>query len=259
MPGIVSIFGFERRVWYSRQPASCVICKKLGHSSKSCPLSGLCRRCRRPGHHCTNAWAPAADVAPLASAGNPPGRPPASAAVSAVSGVVCSLLSAPVVADVPAADPSGPVDAPAVQDAEMSDEDFAPTSSAESGDSVSLEEVAASGDDEVVATALSSSQSDSSRRRRKRRRRTVSPAVPCGLADMDTSVGEVPGHSLFKTFRGVWEDKFSWEEFPSRKPCYRGNTPPEPSPSPAVSPPLSFFASSATPVPPASPVPSSFL
>ena len=111
----------------------------------------------------------------------------------------------------------------------------------------------------VVATALSSSQSDSSRRRRKRRRRTVSPAVPCGLADMDTSVGEVPGHSLFKTFRGVWEDKLSWEEFPSRKPCYRVNTPPEPSPSPAVSPPLSFSASSATPVPPASPVPSSFL
>jgi len=88
---------------------------------------------------------------------------------------------------------------------------------------------------------------------------TVSSAVPCQLVDMDVSVEEVPGHKQFKTFRGVWEDKLTWEEFRARKPRYRVNViPAEPSPSPTPSPSQSFSASSSTPVPPVSPVPSSF-
>ena len=139
----------------------------------------------------------------------------------------------------------------------MSDEDYVPPSGTESDDSVSMDEVAASGDDEVVAAALQSGQSDSPRRRRpKRRRRTVSPTVPCQLVGIDTSPGQDPSHNFFKTFRGVWEDVFSWEECRSRKPRFRKvRAPPKPPHSPANSPPP---ASSSTPVPPASPIPSSF-
>ena len=177
---------------------------------------------------------------------------PAEAAVSAEADV-------PVEADVPAADPSGPVDAPAVQDAEMSDPEYLPQSGVESDDSTSMDEVAASGDDEVVAAAPLSSLSDSPRLRRKRRRRTVSPAVPSVVVDMDTSVDEVPGHSYFRTFRGVWDDRFSWEIYRSRKPrCKRVETPkPEPPSSPVLFRSQDLSASSATPVPPATPVPSS--
>ena len=74
---------------------------------------------------------------------------------------------------------------------------------------------------------------------------------------MDLSVEERPGHRHFKTFRWMWEDRFSWEEYCARKPRYRVRTHKEP-PSPAPSPPSqTFSASSATPVPPASPAPSS--
>ena len=34
VPGIVSVNGHQCRVWYRRQPASCAICRKLGHRSK---------------------------------------------------------------------------------------------------------------------------------------------------------------------------------------------------------------------------------
>ena len=165
---------------------------------------------------------------------------------------------APAVDDVSVASPSGPVAASAAQESEMSDADYLTQSGVESDDSTSMDEVAASGDDEVVAAAPSSSLSDSPRPRRKRRRRTVSPAVPVELVDMDTSVKEVPGDSHFKTFRGGWEDKFSWEIYRSRKACYkRVVTPPEPPSSPVLLPSQDLSASSATPVPPATPVPSS--
>ena len=119
--GIVSIADFECRVWYRRQPASCAVCQKLGHRSKSCPLNGLCRRCRRPGHHareCTNAWVPAAGAAPetRGSAANPPGPASASAAADAVPDVP-PRLSSSAEAAVSIGDLPDPVDAPAVQDA----------------------------------------------------------------------------------------------------------------------------------------------
>ena len=275
VPGSVSISGYECRVWYRRQPASCAICKKVGHRSKSCPLSGLCRRCRRPGHHarhCTNAWVAAPQTS---GAARPPSSTPAEADVPAEADApavvdthadadapaeaVSTEADAPVVADVPAADPPGPVDAPAVQDAEMSDPEYLSQSGVESDDSAIMEEVMASGDDEVVAAASSPGLSDSPRLRRKRRRRTVSLAVPSVAVDMDTSVDEVPGHSHFKTFRGVWEDRFSWEIYRSRKPRYKRVETPrsEPPSSPVLFPSQDLSASSSTPVPPATPVPSS--
>ncbi len=165
---------------------------------------------------------------------------------------------APAVDDVSVADPSGPVAASAAQESEMSDADYLPQSGVESDDSTSMDEVVASGDEEVVAAAPSSSTSGSPRLRRKRRRRTVSPAVPSVVVDMDTSVEEVPGHNHFKTFRVVWEDRFSWEMIRSRKPRYkRVKPPPEPPSSPSLFPSQDLSASSSTPVPPATPVPSS--
>ena len=288
VPGLVTIAGFECRVWYRRQPAFCAICRKLGHRSKACPLDGLCRRCRRPGHHardCVSAWAPAADAVP-----DVPRRRPAEASADAAADVRVDAVPprpVPAVDPVPSSVPPSPVDASAVRDAEMSDEEYVPPAGADSEVSTDEDEdiadgddALASGDEEVVAmavpsstsefalgsgdevvvgTAVSSSASDSPRHRRKIRRCTVSSAVPVRsrLPGMDLSEQESPGHKFFKTFRGVWKDQLSWEEIRASKARYRVRTPMVP-PSPALSPPSqTFSASSATPVPPVSPTPSS--
>ena len=140
----------------------------------------------------------------------------------------------------------------------MSDGEYVPSSDADS-DASSMDAVAASGDDEVVLAVCTSSTSDLRRRRRKRRRRTVSSAVIPVLVDMDTSAEEVPGHKQFKTFRGIWKYKISWEEVRSRKLRYRVVvTPQGPSSTPALFPFQSFSTSASTPALPASPVPSTF-
>lgn len=44
---------------YTRQPPPCTICWECGHRARESPLSGLCRRCRQPGHtarKCIRAW-----------------------------------------------------------------------------------------------------------------------------------------------------------------------------------------------------------
>ena len=55
---------------HAGQPPQYSICRSSGHRAPACPLSGLCRRCRQPGHmarECTQAWgssvsAPATDM-----------------------------------------------------------------------------------------------------------------------------------------------------------------------------------------------------
>ena len=112
---------------------------------------------------------------------------------------------------------------------------------------------------EVVLAVCTSSTSDFPRRRRKRRRGTVSSAVIIVLVIMDTSAEKVPGQKKFKTFRGVWKDKVSWEEVRSRKLRYRVVvTPQGPSSTPVLFPSQSFSTCASTPVLPASPVPSTF-
>ena len=62
VPYYVRIADCNCRVWYSRQPVQCVVCKGTGHLGRDCPLSGVCRRCRQPGHiarQCVQAWGPA--------------------------------------------------------------------------------------------------------------------------------------------------------------------------------------------------------
>ena len=57
IPFFVCAESCDCRAWYSGQ---CFIYLESGHRSPACPLSGLCRRCRQPGHmarECTQAWA----------------------------------------------------------------------------------------------------------------------------------------------------------------------------------------------------------
>ena len=59
VPSIVDVNGFECRVWYPGQPAFRSVCRSSGHLPRACPLSGLCRRCKQPGHvarECVQAW-----------------------------------------------------------------------------------------------------------------------------------------------------------------------------------------------------------
>ncbi|KAL9988054.1 hypothetical protein ACROYT_G002452 [Oculina patagonica] len=241
VPAMITIAGFECRVWYRRQPAFCVICKKLGHRTKACPMDGLCRRCRKPGHlarDCRDAWAvprpdaPAADAPADAGPGNP---------------------------DAPAADASadaGSGDPPTDEDA--MDEDYVPPPDGDEF-SASDESEIMSGDEEVIAAAPP--PPSPRRRRRKRQHRAGAPAqkVLRESGDMDTSSGEAPNHRLFRTFREVWDDKSTWEEIRARK--YRAKPPVSQEPEPPSTPQLFSDPSSgsvSTPVPPATPEPSPF-
>ena len=61
IPCFVKVEGCSCRVWYSRQPAQCSICREIGHRAPACPLSSRCRRCHQPGHmarECTQTWGP---------------------------------------------------------------------------------------------------------------------------------------------------------------------------------------------------------
>ncbi|XP_015758082.1 PREDICTED: branchpoint-bridging protein-like [Acropora digitifera] len=65
IPYFVEIERCNCRVWYSRQPVQCSICREVGHRAPACPLSGRCRRCHQPGHvarECTQAWGPPLSV-----------------------------------------------------------------------------------------------------------------------------------------------------------------------------------------------------
>ena len=50
IPSSFNVLGFVCRTWYSGQPVRCSICKEPDHLPRACPPSGLCRRCKRPGH-----------------------------------------------------------------------------------------------------------------------------------------------------------------------------------------------------------------
>ena len=61
LPSSVSVLDFPARVFYPGQPVQCTICHVSGHLPRACPFSGLCLRCKQPGHvarNCTQAWGP---------------------------------------------------------------------------------------------------------------------------------------------------------------------------------------------------------
>ena len=128
IPGSVRIAGFECRVWYRRQPAYC-------------PLDGLCRRCRHPGHmakECRNAWGrPASEATPSASDAAAPASPPSTFADTSA-------------------------------DDDPADADFNPDAEFESEDSSKMEAEFLSGDEQVVVTAPNPSRSPRCLRKCKR-------------------------------------------------------------------------------------------
>lgn len=216
VPGLVTIAGFECRVWYRRQPAFCAICRKLGHRSRAWPLNGLCQRCRRPGHHArdyASAWAPAADAVP--GAARPPRPAEASADAAAVRDDAVPPRPAPAVDPVPPSDPPNPVDASAVQEAEMSDGEYVPpagansdVSSGEDEDLASGDDALASGDEEVIAAAVSSSTSDSPRHRRKIRTAQFRPPPPMCLLAWISLCRRVLVTSTLRPFVGCGKTRF---------------------------------------------------
>ena len=68
VPSVVNVRGCDCRVWYPGQPAFCSVCRSCGHLPRACPLSGLCRRCKQPGHvarECLQAWGQPRPPAPV--------------------------------------------------------------------------------------------------------------------------------------------------------------------------------------------------
>ena len=254
VPSRVRVAGFDCRVWYRRQPASCPVCRKPGHRGNACPLNGLCRRCRQPGHvarECRNAWG-SQRVVPSSSAASS-ARRPASAARPVV------VAASPVIRDVEmdsgdeevvagaaeaaaaAASSSRPGRrrgtrvTPPVSDASSSG--AAPAASEVVVESdMEVVEVLCSGDEEVVAgaavaAAAAASSSRSARRRRRRRSRQtcsvlfppsgtvgfhrVADLSPC---DMDlSSVDAGDRVSFLSSFKEIWTDTLTWEELRSVK------------------------------------------
>ena len=194
IPASVRVAGFDCRVWYRRQPAFCAICKKSGHRSRSCPLDGLCRRCRQPGHvakECKNAWGSRRSARDAPSGASVPSTSTASAA----------RRLAPAAS--PAADAAPDDSEPVIKDVEM-----------------------CSGDEEVVtgaaqaAAAAASSSRPAPRRRHQHRNRGSIPFLPPGTvgihrpADlsslkMELSVDDESKVSFLYTFDEVWRDQLT--------------------------------------------------
>ena len=130
LPTSVRIAGFDVRLWYQGQPQPCPVCRHFGHRVRDCPLNGLCRRCRQPGHVARECSSRRVSVAPS--------PPPVSGAGSPVSA------------------------------ADEDDQDYVYFSASES-DAVSDEEEAVdacSGDEEVLKSAAPDRQVASRTRKR---------------------------------------------------------------------------------------------
>ena len=186
----VRVAGFDCRVWYRRQLASCSICKKLGHRGKSFPLDGLCRRCRQPGHvarECQNAWGVARVISagpfsvPSTSAPSPAVSAPSaevpSSDVPLVSGAVAAVDPSPVPDVPPSTDISLSVLLPStalLSECEESDMEFVPAPVSDIPDSVTDEMCC--GDEviceaAIVAAAAAAADAPSSPRRPRRSHR----------------------------------------------------------------------------------------
>ena len=61
IPSSASVFEFPVRVFHAGQPVTCSICHESGHLPQDCRFSGLCLRCKQPGHmarNCPQPWGP---------------------------------------------------------------------------------------------------------------------------------------------------------------------------------------------------------
>ena len=83
LPSTAQVSGFDVRFWYRDQPQACPVCRSFGHRVKDCPLNGLCRRCRQPGHMACECSFRRSSVVPTAS--GPPASDPVAGACSSMS------------------------------------------------------------------------------------------------------------------------------------------------------------------------------
>ena len=107
---VVNVHGFECRVWCPGQPAFCSVWRSSGHLPRACPLTGLCRRCKQPGHvarDCGQAWG---QPRPSSSASVPSPSPSSSPADPVPDPVSTPSDPVPVTNPVPD-DPSAPAPA----------------------------------------------------------------------------------------------------------------------------------------------------
>ena len=233
IPSSVRVAGYDCRVWYRRQPASCSICKKLGHRGKSCPLDGLCRRCRQPGHvarECCNAWGTSRVGSAAASSSSVPASSAATASSAGSSSADVPPVSVAVPAVVPpsVAMPASPSSvllpsAALAPEEEESDLEFLPAPISDNPESAADEEMG-SGDEEVLreaaaaAAATDAPSSPPGPRRLRRRRKKVKGKPQVTGADfssvaMDLSTEDDPDSTkLLRSFDEVWHDQLSWEE-----------------------------------------------
>ena len=170
---------------------------KSGHRGKSCPLDGLCRHCRQPGHHareCRNAWGAArvASAGPSSAASTSAPSPAVSAPsaevpssdVPLVSGAVAAVDPSPVADVPPSADVSLSVLLPSAALAPEcvgSDMEFVPASVSDDVPDPVTDEEMCSGDEEVIreaavaaAAVAAAADAPSSPRRPRRSRRNRS-------------------------------------------------------------------------------------
>ena len=161
-------------VWYRDQPQSCNICEDPAHRAASCPLRGLCRKCRQPGHverGCPgsppSASAPSPPAAPDVDVPAvvpvvPPGAPlvappvlPVPAARRAVKHLSSEIVAVPAAksAALATSDASSDSFPPAATDLPLPDSSDTDDGSSDSSDDSVPDDVMASGDEEVLAAA----------------------------------------------------------------------------------------------------------
>ena len=240
IPNLIRLAGFDCRIWYRRQPPWCPICSAPCHRGKECPLNGVCRRCRQPGHvarHCRRAWGgpapkPARKKAP-APAAPASGKPVAPAAAAGTEG----------------ANSSPPGDAPAEETA--NDVELV----SESSYSAASDGELLSGDEEILAEAsvsvLGSPSSPCSTRaggRRKRKRSRQGSGAPAKVPSSShvytldltdalvvTDEGDGSNSRLLKSHQEVWTDTLQWEEIRAIRRARSGKpTIQEPSATPGM-------------------------
>ena len=137
IPSSVSVADFPVRVFHAGQPVNCSICHESGHLPRDCPFSGLCLRCKQPGHmarHCTQPWGPSSS----SSSSSPPVSTSSSVPVSTSQSTssttvpstsVSSALSAPV--------PSVQSQSKVLSEASLEDREIAESSEAGASSSLS--------------------------------------------------------------------------------------------------------------------------
>ena len=74
VPSSVSVADIPVRVFRAGQPVICSIYHESCHLPQDCPFSGLCLRCKQPGHmarKCTQPWGPSSPSPPLSTSSAP--------------------------------------------------------------------------------------------------------------------------------------------------------------------------------------------